>query len=552
VNLHVKVAYLKGKPFAGLEAIVTSLSYRRDDQFIDIECDSLSDKQLDELRDVAQKNITDTVARAIVQRITTYQNVKCNPAGQKIGKLEALVTALKGYIEPTPNKWLFSAKQDGYAVPYFVSDIRYHEATKNNPANVRMELKAIRRNSSDSRTITFHRYDIVGGKTVVDVLNAEELFLENLPLVADYRAAVDQYLKISGQTGSQWSADGIAYDSGGRYSGTTEMKRDDVPATVVMDDVDEEDEDDARRRKRKSDADSLASGSFWKAKGKGEGDDDKDSVALPVHPYVHVFDLRSHEFVTIHVSNLTAYVFDKSAASKLVLPEITKDLVTILVEGSAEVLEDIVRGKTGGTIVIATGPPGTGKTLTAEVFSEQIERPLYVVQCSQLGIDEETVEKRLSVVLDRASRWKAILLIDEADVYIHERGSDIRQNAIVGVFLRVLEHYRGVLFMTSNRGTIIDDAIMSRASAWIRYEYPTKEQIATIWEVLSKQYKLTLSPSVVTGLVQAFPRLSGRNVKNMLKLARVLARSRKGKAPDVEFFKYVAKFLDLKTDEEGG
>lgn len=31
MNLHVKVAYLKGKPFAGLEAIVTSLSYRRDE-----------------------------------------------------------------------------------------------------------------------------------------------------------------------------------------------------------------------------------------------------------------------------------------------------------------------------------------------------------------------------------------------------------------------------------------------------------------------------------------------------------------------------------------
>src|SRR6185295_19284784 len=104
----------------------------------------------------------------------------------------------------------------------------------------------------------------------------------------------------------------------------------------------------------------------------------------------------------------------------------------------------IVAGKTGGTIVFCTGEPGTGKTLTGEVFSEVIKRPLYVVQCSQLGTDEEELEKQLKKVLRRAQRWGAILLIDEADVYVRERGDDIQQNAIVGVFLRVLEYYRGI------------------------------------------------------------------------------------------------------------
>ena len=73
-------------------------------------------------------------------------------------------------------------------------------------------------------------------------------------------------------------------------------------------------------------------------------------------------------------------------------------------------------------------------------FREASKKALYVVQCSQLGISAEQLEEKLSGVLERASRWGIILLIDEADVYIHERGNDLEQNAIVGVFLRLLEY----------------------------------------------------------------------------------------------------------------
>ena len=555
MNLHVKVAYLKGKSFTSHKGIADAIHFRHDDQFMDVECSSLTDEQLDELYDIAKKRITESGARAVVQRISTYKNVRSNPSGQKIGKLESLATALKSYIEPSPNKWVFQTKDDGYALPSYVSGIEYHRASRNSPARVEMDLKAIKRGAAAGRDAVFYAGDVGSGKTVVDILRDKGFYLENPAIVAEYQAAVEVYKVISSRTGSQWSADGLGYASNndwGYGSDRTEMKRDDEPATVVMDDDEDDDEDSHHRSGRGSSGSDLASAKFWRPANKKNDDDDgeDDMVAVPVHPYVKVFDLRAHRFVVIHVSNLSAYVYDKTAAAKLVLPQMTKDLVTILVEGSAEVLEDIVRGKTGGTIVIATGPPGTGKTLTAEVFSEQIERPLYVVQCSQLGTNEETVEKRLGVVLARASRWKAILLIDEADVYVHERGADIRQNAIVGVFLRVLEHYRGVLFLTSNRSTIIDDAIMSRATAWIKYEYPDPEQLQTIWKVLSEQYKTPLSNTLIASLVEAFPSISGRNVKNMLKLTRMLVRSRKGKPVDLKFFQYVSRFLDLAKEKE--
>jgi AAA+ superfamily predicted ATPase len=263
-----------------------------------------------------------------------------------------------------------------------------------------------------------------------------------------------------------------------------------------------------------------------------------------VQPYVQAFDLGMHQYVGIHVNNLEEYKYDSNLASKLVLPEKTKQLVNVLMESSAAIMEDIIAGKTGGTVVIATGEPGTGKTLTAECYSEQIERPLYSIQCSQLGTDEEQLEKKLLLTLNRASRWGAILLIDEADVYVRERGNDIQQNAIVGIFLRLLERYRGILFLTSNRATTIDDAIISRAVAHVRYTLPSRQELTQIWKVLADNYKVSLTDGQIQQLIEEFPAISGRNVKNILKLAVIMTHKTK-KGVTVDDLLYVTRFIDL-------
>lgn len=190
----------------------------------------------------------------------------------------------------------------------------------------------------------------------------------------------------------------------------------------------------------------------------------------------------------------------------------------------------------------------THNTLTAEVYSEAAKRPLYMVQCSQLGTNEEVLEKKLALVLERAVRWRTILLIDEADVYIHERGKDIQQNAIVGVFLRLLEYYNGIMFMTTNRATVIDDAIMSRATAHIKYEIPTDDAKRTrLWKVLAAQYG-------VEGLdifkaIQTFPKVSGRSIRQLIRLAKIMA-NRNGTKVTVASLKWAAKFHDFSEAEE--
>ena len=129
-----------------------------------------------------------------------------------------------------------------------------------------------------------------------------------------------------------------------------------------------------------------------------------------------------------------------------------------------------------------SGPPGVGKTLTAELMAEHLQRPLMQVSAGELGITAEAVEQRLPRIFNRAARWKAVLLLDEADVFLEQRSSqDIYRNALVCVFLRTLEYYPGMMFLTTNRVRHIDDAMASRIHFKLPYKNLNREQRINIW-----------------------------------------------------------------------
>lgn len=65
--------------------------------------------------------------------------------------------------------------------------------------------------------------------------------------------------------------------------------------------------------------------------------------------------------------------------------------------------------------------------------------PLYVMSAGEVGFDSRHVESKLQGVFDMVTRWNAILLIDEADVFLEERSlHELERNKLVSIFLRVL------------------------------------------------------------------------------------------------------------------
>lgn len=143
---------------------------------------------------------------------------------------------------------------------------------------------------------------------------------------------------------------------------------------------------------------------------------------------------------------------------------------------------DFVRNKGEGRIFLLHGKPGVGKTTTAECIAEQSRTPLLSITCGDLGISPEEVEKNLMKWLKLATLWRAVLLLDEADVYLESRvPGDLQRNSLVSIFLRALEYYQGLLFLTTNRIGTFDEALISRIHVVLHYPDFTDKQREKIW-----------------------------------------------------------------------
>ncbi|KAG9090147.1 hypothetical protein FRC06_001200 [Ceratobasidium sp. 370] len=179
------------------------------------------------------------------------------------------------------------------------------------------------------------------------------------------------------------------------------------------------------------------------------------------------------------VESLAEIQFDEMAFDQLVLKKEYKKMIKALVETHAGhgdgLAKDLVAGKGGGMVMVLHGKPGTGKTLTAEAVSEHLKCPLYVASSGELGIQAAQLEKQLNDILEMTASWGAVVLIDEADVFLEARNTnDLVRNSLVSVFLRLLEYHTGVLILTTNRIRSFDKAFVSRFT--IALHYPDLDQ----------------------------------------------------------------------------
>ncbi|KAJ3039967.1 hypothetical protein HDV00_011633 [Rhizophlyctis rosea] len=237
------------------------------------------------------------------------------------------------------------------------------------------------------------------------------------------------------------------------------------------------------------------------------------------------FSFSAKAWGHVLVSGLTSINFQHDAFDRLVLAEDRKQLIRALVRfGSDPDTEDIVSNKRGGSIFLLHGPPGVGKTLTAEAIAEVLQRPLYYVTMGELGLTPDDMEKRLTDVLSLCAEWNALVLLDEADVFLEQRAtSDIVRNAMVVVMLRLLEYHPGILFLTTNRVRSFDPAFESRVTVALRYDQLSFDARKQIWRNLLGRVKIGVAEGVdferLAGHV-----LNGRQIKNAVRLAVALAR----------------------------
>ncbi|KAH8879789.1 ATPase [Thozetella sp. PMI_491] len=262
------------------------------------------------------------------------------------------------------------------------------------------------------------------------------------------------------------------------------------------------------------------------------------SETLNMAPFHHMlarsrtrgYSLKLKKWLDFYVENVTEIEWNTNAFDTLVLPEDQKELILAFSESQLQgsSFDDVISGKGKGVICLLSGPPGVGKTLTAEAVAENLRVPLHTLSSGDLGSQPWEVESGLSRILELVARWNAILLLDECDVFLESRSThDLERNKVVSIFLRTLEYYEGILFLTTNRVDNIDAAFQSRIHVSLEYPDLTAASRRQIWRnfLQSKTLKCDFSEKDLDELSQL--QLNGRQIKNILKTAQLLAARKK-------------------------
>lgn len=127
--------------------------------------------------------------------------------------------------------------------------------------------------------------------------------------------------------------------------------------------------------------------------------------------------------------------------------------------------------------------------------------------------------------------WNAMLLLDEADVFLGARTDDgLTRNELVSIFLTKLEYYQGILFLTTNRIASIDHAFQSRVDLFLPYRNLGTAARRQVWANFVNHLgrgRFDVAEADLDALAEL--KLNGREIKNLIKTAQLLSFKSGGK-----------------------
>ncbi|KAI4604109.1 hypothetical protein KJ359_000237 [Pestalotiopsis sp. 9143b] len=196
-------------------------------------------------------------------------------------------------------------------------------------------------------------------------------------------------------------------------------------------------------------------------------------------------------------------------------------------------------------LVLPNGHKEMVKALVTQHFNGKTGAPMVGVQPDlirgkcDLGTTPAEVQTELEKNFSLASRWGCVLLLDEADVFLAQRErKDLTRNALVAIFLHILEYYTGILFLTTNRVGDFDEAFASRIHMSLHYPALNAEKTKKVFELnldlIKERMKqqnliLTIDEDAILDFAEAhykghrYGRWNGRQIRNACQTALALA-----------------------------
>ncbi|KAI0017745.1 ATPase [Xylariomycetidae sp. FL0641] len=279
--------------------------------------------------------------------------------------------------------------------------------------------------------------------------------------------------------------------------------------------------------------------------------------------HIYGFVLKTRSWQRLDIACVSPARLNPHSIERLVMDEDRKTMIKSMIRSYAAPSginqghsngwsADHVENKGEGKIFLLHGGPGVGKTYC---IADYTKRPLLSLTSADIGTSASEIETHLSKWFQLGEDWGAVILLDEADIFLERRQvSDIERNSFVAVFLRCMEYYKGILFLTTNRVGTFDDAFISRIHVIIHYASLGEPERRKIWEqffdkltrerkdihVSWKTKKYVLNGSEITGL-----RWNGREIRNAFQTAVALAEYRHSEAQPDE----AGEKIELESDD---
>jgi hypothetical protein len=192
---------------------------------------------------------------------------------------------------------------------------------------------------------------------------------------------------------------------------------------------------------------------------------------------------------------------------------------------------DMAKKLQPGFTSLFSGSPGTGKTLSACLLGQHCGCDVYKIDLSMIAskyIGE--TEKNLARIFDMAEHKNWILFFDEADALFGKRtqvqdSHDRFANQEISFLLQRIEEFHGVVILTSNIKTNIDDAFIRRFHSVINFPMPRPAERLRIWQNAFSP-KTVMEESVDLAAVADKYDLSGGTIMNVVRYSSLKALSR--------------------------
>jgi AAA+ superfamily predicted ATPase len=152
-----------------------------------------------------------------------------------------------------------------------------------------------------------------------------------------------------------------------------------------------------------------------------------------------------------------------------------------------------------GVVLLLYGDPGTGKTYTAGAIANELQKELITLNVPELrdkfyGETEKLIKEAFTEMRKMAAEDEnpPVFLLNEADQLIHTRVTSYHsscstvENSIQSIILEELETFPGILILTTNLETNLDEAFFRRFDLKFRFALPDFENRLKLWKLFLK------------------------------------------------------------------